>query len=90
MVKIGPVVLWIACFGLVWSYRWSFRSDRAFSEAFLILSPKGLENALSLLKDHVKLPIRPKQAIQMTTGLLLDQTKKDLKSFGLQIKKNSS
>ena len=31
----------VCCFGLVGSYRWSLRNDRAFSEAFWTLSPKG-------------------------------------------------
>ena len=42
LVQYGPVVIWVACIGLRGSYRWSWRSERAFSEAFWTFSPVSL------------------------------------------------
>ena len=38
LVQNGPVVIWVACFGLRDSAKWSLRSARAFSEAFWTMS----------------------------------------------------
>ena len=42
LVQNGPVVIWVACVGLIWSSKWSLRSARAFSEAFWTFSPISL------------------------------------------------
>ena len=68
LVQNGPVVIWVARIGLIGSSRGSLRSERGFSEAFWTFSPKGVEKYLSLLKDHLELPLRSIQATQMTTG----------------------
>ena len=68
MVQNGPIVSLIVCIGLRWSSRWSLSSARAFSEALWTLGPKGLENALALLKDHLELHLRPIQTNKLTIG----------------------
>ena len=42
LVQNGPVVIWVACFGLRGSSRGSLRSERGFSEAFWTFSPVSL------------------------------------------------
>jgi hypothetical protein len=49
---------------------------------------KASEKALALLKDPLLLPLRPKQAIQMTPGLFLTGQKK-LEVFWTSKKKNA-
>ena len=41
-VQNGPVVIWVACIGLRGSSKLSWRSARAFSEAFWTFSPVSL------------------------------------------------
>ena len=55
-VKNGPVVIWIACFGLRGSSRGSLRSERGFSEAFWTFSPVSLVNytAVSVAGSNVE------------------------------------
>ena len=38
LIQNGPVVIWVACIDIRESYKWSFRSARAYSEAFLSFS----------------------------------------------------
>ena len=38
VIQNGPVVIWVACIDIRESYKWSFRSARAYSEAFLTFS----------------------------------------------------
>ena len=58
LVQNGPVVIWVACIGLRVSSKLSFRSVRAFSEAFWTFSP------ISLVK------YTPVSVARLTVGLL--------------------
>ena len=76
LVQNGPVVIQVACIGLKWSSRGSLSSERSFSRPFGLKVQKASEKALALLQDNLKLPLRPIQTTQMTTGPFWTQQKR--------------